>query len=101
MTPDKSEFDNYEIISSSITIINNDKCNIKDIEDLKLSNLDVKIENVYHVPNLGFNLMLMNYLRYQEFKIAYDYKNDCFAVKTPDSKPTFEARCSFDFVYWI
>ena len=65
MTSNKSKFDNYEMINNSfIIIIDNSKCNIKDVRDLKLSNLDVKIKNIHHIPNLKFNLMLMDYLRH-------------------------------------
>src|SRR5204863_8632205 len=101
MIPDQLEFDDYEVISSSITIVNNGKCNIEDVENLKFPDLDVKIENICHIPDLGFNLMSMGYLRHQGFKIAYDYKGGYFAVKTPDGKPAFEARCGSDFVYRI
>ena len=102
MTSDKSKFNNYEVTSSSfIIIIDNNKCNIKDVENLKLPDLDIKIENIYHIHNLEFNLMSMNYLRHQGFKIVYDYKNDYFAVKTSKSKSTFKIKYSSNFIYQI
>ena len=102
MTSDKSKFDDYKIINSSFIIVtDNNKYNIKGVEDLKLLDLNIKIENVRHVLNLGFNLILMGYLRHQGFKIIYNYKNDYFAVKTLNSKPTFKARCGSNFIYQI
>ena len=80
MTPNKSAFDNYIAASSSVTVADNNKCNIKGIRDLTLPDLEIKIENVHHILDLEFNLMSMGYLRHQEFKIKYDYIDNCFII---------------------
>src|SRR6266496_4475099 len=45
MTPSRSALDDYAAASSSITVVDNSKCNVEGIGDFTLSNIGAKIEN--------------------------------------------------------
>jgi hypothetical protein len=103
LSPKRSGFRSYQqVLKGQILVANKDLCRIAEISsiDLAVGNEAFELQNVRHVPNLGYNLMSKGYLEYQGFKIDQmkDGFQSYYSIESPNSV-IFKAHQVKDFIY--
>ncbi len=91
-----------KVAKGHVSVTNNNLCKIDSIGTVTMivDDQSFEIENVWYVPDLGYNFISKGLLEYQEFKVSLMHEDwrSYYSIEAPNSV-IFEAHQGEDFIY--